>query len=50
MGRCFFLRTSPSLMFIWRTEGNVFGGGEANVLLIAVSNNMTDGGGGSVLV
>lgn len=42
-GEMFFLRTSPSLMFTWQTEGSVFGGGEANVLLIAVSNNMTDG-------
>ena len=37
------LRTSPSLMFTWQTEGSVFGGGEANVLLIAVFSNMTDG-------
>ena len=30
-------------MFTWRMEGSVFEGGEANVLLIAVSKNMTDG-------
>ena len=30
-------------MFTWQMEGSVFGGGETNVLLIAVSNNMTDG-------